>query len=107
MEILKKILYPFAALVLFFALIIGGFWAYYEITKPPTQNLKEGWVTSQTWDCPPDYSIKANLNSNIYHEPEDPYYDRTDAANGRCFDTAAHAEAQGFRASAGTPDRQS
>jgi hypothetical protein len=77
------------------------FWGYpaYETQK----HLAEGWVSSTTWDCPVDHPIKANLKSMIYHLPNDPYWSRTDAKNGECFDTTKHAVEQGFRASYGTP----
>jgi hypothetical protein len=61
-------------------------------------HLAEGWVDPKGWDCPEDHPIKANLKSMIYHYPGDPYWNRTDAMNGDCFDTGEHAEAQGFRA---------
>jgi len=61
-------------------------------------HLAEGWVDPVGWDCPLDHPIKANLKSMIYHLRGDPYWDRTDAMSGECFDTAQHARAQGFRA---------
>ena len=61
-------------------------------------HLADGWVAPTGWDCPSDHPIKANLKSMIYHLPGDPYWSRTDAMNGECFDTPAHAVEQGFRA---------
>ena len=80
-------------IILFLILSIWGYFQYYI----PYKHLKEGWVSSATWDCPSDHPIKANLNSGIYHTPSSPYYQRTNASNSECFDTAEHAKEQGFR----------
>lgn len=76
-------------------LVYGVFFWYPSYLKD--KHLKEGWVTPIEWDCPEDHPIKANLNSMIYHEPWDQYWARTNAMNGKCFDTAQHAVQQGFR----------
>lgn len=71
---------------------------YYQYSYLPAKHLKEGWVTSKSWDCPEDHPVKANLRSNIYHAPYSQYYNQTNARNSKCFDIIEHAEAQGFRA---------
>lgn len=47
--------------------------------------------------CPPDFPIKGNAQSLIYHEPDGGSYDRT--IPEFCFATAEGAEAAGYRAS--------
>jgi NAD(P) transhydrogenase subunit alpha len=47
-------------------------------------------------DCPPDYPIKGNASSQIYHEPGGGSYEQT--IPEFCFATAADAEAAGYRA---------
>lgn len=79
------------------AAIIFGIYSFVH-WYTPHQNYKKGFVVVDTFNCPDYHSIKANLNSGIYHVPFSTYYSRTNAANGECFDTAEHAEAQGFRA---------
>lgn len=74
-------------------IIIVGLMVYFNWYLP----LKEGYVSAYGWDCPADHPVKANEKSMIYHLPNDQYYSRTDALNGKCFDTAEHARAQGFR----------
>lgn len=76
---------------------IGGY-NYYKYSYIPGVQAKEGWVTSNSWDCPRDHPIKGNLHSHIYHTPSSPYYSRTNARNSECFDTVTHAQAAGFRA---------
>lgn len=61
------------------------------------KHLAEGWVHPKGWDCPTDHPIKANVESMIYHQPWDQYWHRTNAMNGKCFDTSKHAIQQGFR----------
>ncbi len=92
---------PFFYILVVVAIIFLGVHYYqkYEIQKA----LAQGWVAPTGWNCPSDHPIKANLRSMIYHLPGDPYWNRTDAMNGECFDTPQHAEQQGFRASYGTP----
>jgi len=87
--------------VIFVLIVSVSIWKYqaYESAK----RLAEGWVYSTDWNCPTDHPIKANSKSMIYHVPNDPYWNRTDARNGKCFDTTDHASKQGFRASYGTP----
>ena len=48
-----------------------------------------------TRDCPPDYPIKGNADSRIYHRPGDASYAATIAE--LCFASAEDAEAEGFR----------
>lgn len=69
----------------------------YKYRYVPQRNLKNGFVIVKTFDCPSGHPIKAHLGSMIYHLRFDPYYRRTSAANGYCFDTADHAKQQGFR----------
>ncbi len=83
-------------------LIAFGVYSYYH-WYIPYRDLKAGFVIVNNFNCPNDYPIKAHLGSMIYHNPGDPYYTRTSASNGYCFDTPQHAEQQGFRASYGTP----
>lgn len=47
-------------------------------------------------DCPPDYLIKGNAQSKLYHVPGDQGYAQTDPE--RCFATVADAVAAGFSA---------
>lgn len=74
-----------------------GVYSYYH-WYVPYWDLKHGFVVVNGFDCPDNYPIKAHLGSMIYHLPGDPYYNRTSASNGDCFDTAQDAERQGFRA---------
>jgi hypothetical protein len=77
--------------------VIFGIYAYYH-WYVPYWDLKHGFVVVGGFDCPSDHPIKAHLGSMIYHLPGDPYYNRTSASNGDCFDTAQDAVKQGFRA---------
>ncbi len=77
-------------------LVVASIYSYNQ-WYVPYNNLKHGFVAVNTFDCPKDHPIKAHLDSMIYHLPGDPYYKRTNAANGYCFDNAAHAKQQGFR----------
>jgi hypothetical protein len=79
-------------------IIFFGAYSYFH-WYVPYRNLKNGFVEVSGFDCPGDHPIKAHLGSMIYHDPGDPYYNRTSASNGYCFDTNQHAEAQGFRQS--------
>lgn len=83
-------------------LVILGLFVY-KIWYIPYRDRKEGFVIVRSFDCPAGYPVKAHLGSMIYHDPGDPYYNRTWASNGYCFDTNQHAEQQGFRSSYGTP----
>jgi HSP20 family protein len=47
-------------------------------------------------DCPPDYPVKANADSGLYHEPGSSSYAQT--IPEFCFASASAAEAAGFRA---------
>jgi hypothetical protein len=49
------------------------------------------------WPCEPG-QIKGNMHSMIYHVPSGSFYAKT-YDNVQCFDTAAEAEANGFRLS--------
>lgn len=103
-ENIKKVLYPFLALILFFGLVTAG-WAYGRFKNnspsattavtPPVIHV----VKVNSWNCPPGYPVKGNLHSMIYHVPGGEYYDRTNAQNSLCFDNTADAEAGGFRSS--------
>jgi small subunit ribosomal protein S6 len=48
-----------------------------------------------TADCPPDYPIKGNASSMLYHSPASPSYKRT--VPEYCFATVDAAEAAGFK----------
>ena len=48
-------------------------------------------------DCPPDYPIKGNLPSRIYHLPDQPTYERT--IPEICFGSEQTAMLAGFRPS--------
>lgn len=78
-------------------LVVFGIYSYYR-WYIPYRDLKNGFVVVSGFDCPSDHPIKAHLGSMIYHVPGDPYYRRTSASNGECFDTTDHAIIQGFRA---------
>lgn len=54
-----------------------------------------------TRDCPPEYPIKGNMPSNLYHEPGQLAYNRT--IPEVCFQNAASAEAAGFAAASARP----
>lgn len=58
-------------------------------------NQKE--VSPAHWPCQPE-QIKGNNNSGIYHVPSGRYYART-YSDVTCFNSAAEAEANNFRAS--------
>lgn len=90
---MKKIL---ISLVILIVIAVAGIFAY-KHWYVPYRNLKNGFVVVNTFDCPKDHPIKANLRSMIYHLPSGTYYARTNAANGYCFDVASHAKQQGFR----------
>ena len=47
-------------------------------------------------DCPPEFAIKGNLPSRVYHTPEQPSYDRT--IPEICFTSEDAATSAGFRA---------
>lgn len=103
---MKKIIkkhWKISIIILLTVLVIGGIYSYhhwylpYKHAQIVAQNLKNGFVIVDTFDCPKDHSIKANLKSMIYHTEDSPYYKRTNAANGYCFDISDHAIEQGFR----------
>ncbi len=52
-------------------------------------------VGDNTAECPPEYPIKGNATSMIYHQPGQPNYDRTIAEF--CFASEHDAEAAGYR----------
>jgi hypothetical protein len=71
-------------------------------TAPPTTaaagDLPAGALRGDgTLICPPDFPVKGNAQSMIYHMPQSSVYDRT--IPEFCFATAEAAEAAGFRAS--------
>lgn len=92
-----------AVLVAFVFLITASVYSYehwyipYRVAEQRKIDLKKGFVVVTTFDCPEDHPIKARLASMIYHLPGDPYYERTSASNGYCFDNANNAKQQGFR----------
>lgn len=95
---LNKLL--FVVLILFTFSLVFGVHYYFKTYLPQKryeENLKKGFIVVKTFNCPKDHSIKAHLGSMIYHLPGDPYYNRTNAANGYCFDNTTHAKQQGFR----------
>ncbi len=93
---MKEWLKKYWIIVLVILVITGAY--SYKHWYVPYSDLKKGFVIVDTFNCPAGHPIKAHLGSMIYHFPGDPYYDRTSAANGYCFDTAQHAKQQGFRA---------
>ncbi len=56
----------------------------------------ERWVAPVDGACPEGYSIKANENSGIYHQPGGRFYARTIAE--RCYANEEDAVADGYRA---------
>lgn len=72
--------------------------SYYTNVYIPEQNLKNGFVMVKEFKCPDSHKIKSNLKSMIYHTRYSTYYSRTNASNGKCFDTVENAQKQGFRA---------
>jgi len=100
----NKLIEVIGGWLLVIAIIGGVYWIGWGYPAHLVRkHLAEGWVAPMGWDCPPDHPIKANLKSMIYHIPGDPYWSKTDAMSGECFDSAANAIKQGFRASRGTP----
>ena len=95
--------YWLAGLIISIVLVVAGIYSYnrwyvpYKHSQIVAKNLENGFVVVDTFDCPKDHPIKAHLGSMIYHLRGDPYYDRTSASNGYCFDNANNAEQQGFR----------
>ena len=96
MESFKEKFLESLGLIIFVLIIVGAFSYYHWYI--PYRDLKEGFVVVHSFDCPSDHLIKAHLGSMIYHIPGDPYYARTSASNGECFDTTDNAIMQGFRA---------
>jgi hypothetical protein len=90
----KKKIPLITASIIFILFAIFSYFHWYI----PYHHRKEGFVVVKTFNCPDYYSIKAHLGSMIYHVPGDPYYARTSAANGDCFNSIDNAELQGFRA---------
>jgi len=95
---MKRRILLLGSLIFTILIVIAGIYSY-KHWYVPQENLKHGFVIVSTFDCPVGYEIKAHLGSMIYHLPGDPYYDRTNAANGYCFDNANDAQQQGFRES--------
>lgn len=54
------------------------------------------WVAPDNGSCPVSHPIKASAKSGIYHVPGSQFYARTRAE--RCYEDAAAAEADGYRA---------
>lgn len=78
--------------------IIYKYWFVpYRTQVTARENLKKGFIIVKSFNCPNDHPIKANLRSMIYHAPYSTYYNKTNAANGYCFDNTDHAKQQGFR----------
>lgn len=66
----------------------------------PSSSPGAGWVAPlDDGSCPLSHPIKANDNSQIFHEPGGRFYERTRAE--RCYADAASAEADGYRAAKG------
>jgi hypothetical protein len=61
-------------------------------TSPPSNAVRVVGTT----ECPPDYPIKANADSGIYHEPGSSSYAQT--IPEFCFASTSAAEAAGFTA---------
>ena len=63
---------------------------------PVAQAVPTGAVAGDgTHACPPDFPIKGNASSMIYHQPGQPSYDRT--VPEFCFASEHDAEAAGYR----------
>jgi large subunit ribosomal protein L17 len=60
--------------------------------QPPTNAVRGDGTTA----CPPDYPVKGNADSGIYHTPDSPSYAQT--IPEFCFASASAAEAAGFHA---------
>lgn len=88
--------YWLIGLIILIVLVVASIYSY-KRWYIPYKNLQNGFVIVDTFDCPKDHPIKANLRSMIYHLPNGTYYKKTNAANGYCFDVANHAKEQGFR----------
>jgi hypothetical protein len=76
-------------------------------TRPvaPGLGLRERYVNTipdrairgdGTTECPPDYPVKGNADSGIYHTPDSPSYAQTTPEF--CFASASVAETAGFHA---------
>ncbi|MBA3644183.1 MAG: hypothetical protein H0W59_08985 [Chloroflexia bacterium] len=81
----------------------GGSTAVEDAFAPPLKNsgsshpIPAGSIEGDgTPVCPPDYPIKGNATSRIYHQPGQSSYERTVAEF--CFATEEDAIAAGFRA---------
>lgn len=94
LDVLKNPVVIICAIVM---LAIGLFLSY-KYGYIPYKQTQEGWVSSNSWDCPADHPIKGNLHSMIYHTKSSRWYSKTNGRNCECFDTEEHAKAQGFRA---------
>jgi len=72
-----------------------------EPTQPPPPSGNIGGLddippADQPWLPCAQGQVKANLNSGVYHRPNQQHYRRT-YANVQCFNTAEEAQAAGFR----------
>lgn len=63
----------------------------------PDPEAQVSSVGSEDGTCPPDWPVKANARSGIFHVPDGAMYDRTRA--DRCYATPEAAEADGLRRS--------
>ena len=67
------------------------------VRKAPDRAVPDGSIAGDgTTTCPPDFPIKGNSTSSIYHAPGTASFERTIA--DFCFATSETAEAAGFRA---------
>ena len=62
---------------------------------PPFERDPADWIDPVDGQCPSDFSIKANINSGIYHLPGGRSYDRTRAE--RCYAVEDAAQRDGYR----------
>jgi hypothetical protein len=53
------------------------------------------WLPAVDGECPPEYPVKVNESSGIFHVPGGRFYQRT--IPDRCYATTGDAEADGYR----------
>jgi hypothetical protein len=76
---------------------------YYDIELEVWVELPEAAILATDPDCPPDFPIKGNLPSRVYHLPGQPTFERT--IPELCFADEDAAMSAGFRPSqVGRPD---
>jgi hypothetical protein len=68
---------------------------YYDIELEVWVELPEAVILATDRDCSPDFPIKGNLPSRVYHLPDQPTYERT--IPELCFADEDAAVSAGFR----------